>query len=110
MQALALLPPTFALDLFVSAMAPFVSKETVIWIYFLLGERLGFPPQSVKKRDLLSTLSEYLQFFIVISFAGVAGTTVSLHLANITLLGPKLAADNVGLLTEPLNCLQVFVS
>lgn len=35
---------------------------------------LFLPPQTVKKRDLLSTLSECLQFFIVISFAVVAGT------------------------------------
>lgn len=71
---------------------------------------LFLPAQTVKKRDLLGTLSECLQFFIVISFAVIAGTTVPLYLANIIFSGPRLAADNMGLITEPLNCLQVFVS
>lgn len=40
--SLGLVAPPLALDLFVSAMALFVSRETLMWIFFLLGERVGF--------------------------------------------------------------------
>lgn len=85
----------------------------MIWIFFLLGEGVVlFLSSSSTDCEEKGPAGhpERLQFFIVISFAVIAGTTDPLHLANSNLSGPRLAADNIGFITEPLNCLQVFVS